>query len=316
MTAPSLDDVKAAARRIAGQVHRTPVLTSRALDAMAGAQLFFKCENLQRVGAFKIRGALNAVLSLTDAEAAPGVATHSSGNHAAAIALAARLRGVAAHIVMPRTAPAIKKAAVAGYGGRVVECEPTLADRDRVARRVLDETGASFVHPYDDDRVIAGQGTAALELLDEVPDLDLVLAPVSGGGLMSGTSIAGHGLRPQLRLIGVEPATCDDAQRSLQAGRLIRDGNGSSLCDGLLATLSERTFGILRQHLERVVTVRDAQAEQAVLLLLERMKLVVEPSGAVGLAAVLGGGVPDLAGRRVGIVLSGGNVELALRRGE
>lgn len=314
MATPTLDDVRRAAQRIAGHAHRTPVLRSRALDAMAGAQLYFKCENLQRVGAFKIRGALNAVLSLTDAEAAAGVATHSSGNHAAAIALAAQLRGIPAHIVMPRTAPAIKKAAVAGYGGRIVECEPTLEDRDRVARQVLDDTGACFVHPYDDDRVIAGQGTAALELLEEVPALDLLLAPVSGGGLMSGSCIAGHGLRPALRLIGVEPATCDDARRSLQAGRLIRDGNGPSLCDGLLATLSPRTFGILSGHVEEIVTVSDAQAVQAMQLLLQRMKLVVEPSGAVGLAAVLAGGIADLAGRRVGILLSGGNVELALQR--
>ncbi|MFH1809888.1 MAG: pyridoxal-phosphate dependent enzyme [Pseudomonadota bacterium] len=300
-----------AARQIAGLAHRTPVMTCQALDDRCGAQLFFKCENMQKVGAFKIRGALNAVLSLSPGEASRGVVTHSSGNHAAAIALAARMRGIPAHIVMPRTAPAIKKAAVAGYGGRIVECEPTLEARDEQAQRVQRDTGAAFIHPYDDDRVIAGQGTAALELLEQVPDLELVVVPVSGGGLMSGTCIACHGLDPAMRLVGVEPAQADDARRSLLAGTIVRDGIADSLCDGLLASLSERTFDILRAHVHTMVTVTEQQAVAAMFLHMERMKLVVEPSGAVGLAAALAGVIPDLAGRRVGILVSGGNVDLA-----
>jgi len=306
---PTLDDVRRAAARIAGQAHRTPVLSCRGLDEMAGAHLFFKCENLQRVGAFKFRGATNAVRSLGDEEAARGVATHSSGNHAAALALAARLRGVPAFVVMPRTAPAVKRAAVAGYGARIVPCEPTLAARESTLAEVVRDTGAAVVHPYNDPRVIAGQGTAALELLEEVPRLDVVMAPVGGGGLLSGTAIAARGLRPDVRVIGTEPAGADDACRSLAAGRILPSVDPRTVCDGLLTSLCPLTFAAIRAHVERIVTVADDAIVRAMRHVLERMKIVIEPSSAVPVAVALEKAV-DLRGLRVGIILSGGNVDL------
>jgi threonine dehydratase len=306
---PTLDDVRRAAARIHGHVHRTPVLTSRSLDQMAGAHLFFKCENLQRVGAFKLRGATNAVLSLGDEEAARGVATHSSGNHAAALALAARNRGVPAFVVMPRTAPAVKRAAVAGYGARIVTCEPTLAARESTLAEVVRDTGAAVVHPYNDPRVIAGQGTAALELLEEVPRLDVVMTPVGGGGLLSGTAITGRGWSPGVRVIGTEPAGADDACRSLAAGRILPSVNPQTVCDGLLTSLGELTFAVIRTHVERIVTVGDDAIVRAMRHVLERMKIVIEPSSAVPVAVALEHAV-DLRELRVGIVLSGGNVDL------
>jgi threonine dehydratase len=305
---PTLDDVRQAAARIAGQVHRTPVLTCRSLDEMAGAQLFFKCENLQRVGAFKLRGATNAVRSLGDAEAARGVATHSSGNHAAALALAARTRGVPAWVVMPRTAPAVKRAAVAGYGARIVTCAPTLAAREAALDEVVRESGAAVVHPYNDARVIAGQGTAALELLDEVPRLDVVMTPVGGGGLLSGTAIAARGLAPGIRVIGAEPVGADDACRSLAAGEILPSVNPRTVCDGLLTSLGSLTFAAIRAHVERIVTVDDEAIVRALRHVLERMKIVIEPSSAVPVAVALAH-VVDLRGLRVGIILSGGNVD-------
>ena len=310
MTLPvSIDDVLAAAERIRPHAHRTPVLTCATLDAMTGARLFFKCENLQKVGAFKFRGACNAVMALPDAEAARGVATHSSGNHAAALALAARLRGIAAHVVMPRTARAIKKAAVAGYGAAITECEPTLAAREAALAEVVAATGATVVHPYNDPRVIAGQGTAALELLAEVDALDVVLVPVGGGGLCSGTAVAVTELSPRTAVWGAEPAGADDARRSLAEGRIVPSVEPQTIADGLLTSLGEHTFAILRALAAGIVTVSEAAIVAAMRHMWERMKVLVEPSSAVPLAALLERRL-DVAGKRVGIIVSGGNVDL------
>ncbi|GIX48902.1 MAG: serine/threonine dehydratase [Candidatus Tectimicrobiota bacterium] len=306
---PTFADVERAAARIGPFAHRTPVWTCASLDRLSGARLFFKCENLQKAGAFKFRGACNAVMALPEAEARRGVATHSSGNHAAALALAARLRGIAAHVVMPASAPAVKKAAVAAYGGRIVFCAPTLEAREETLARVVAETGATFVHPYNDPLVIAGQGTAALELCQEVPHLDAVLVPVGGGGLASGTALAVAAVSPQTQVIGVEPATADDACRALQAGKLLPAGNPRTVADGLRTALGELTFALLRQHAVAVVTVSEAAIVDAMRHVWERLKLIIEPSAAVAVAALLAGAV-YLPGRRVGVILSGGNVDL------
>ena len=303
------DAVLAAAARIEGHVHRTPVLTCATLDRMAGASLFFKCENLQKVGAFKMRGAANAVLSLSPADAERGVATHSSGNHAQALACAARARGIPATIVMPSTAPEVKRAAVAGYGAAIVTCEPTLAAREAALREVVARTGATFIPPYDDDRIIAGQGTAALELADQAPGLDWVLCPVGGGGLLAGTAIAAQALVPGVRVVGAEPEGADDTARSLAGGRRVPAENPRSVCDGLLTSVGERNFVVIQRRVHAIWTVSDEAVVAAMRLLFERMKLVVEPSGAIGLAAALAH-AGDLAGARVGIILSGGNVDL------
>jgi threonine dehydratase len=307
--APTLEDVRAAAARIAGEAHRTPVHTSEGLDALVGMRLFFKCENLQKVGAFKYRGATNAVRSLTDDEAARGVLTHSSGNHAQALALAAKRRGVPAWVVMPTNAPGVKRRAVEGYGAEIVPCEPTLEAREAGAAEVQARTGATFVHPYDDPRIVAGQGTAALELLEDVPDLDAVIAPVGGGGLCSGTCIAVHGLSPRTRVYGSEPAAADDAARSLASGELIPVGAADTIADGLRTSLSPLTFGILRAHVAGIPTVTEDEIVSAMRAIWERLKLVVEPSAAVPLAA-LARLHPELAGKRLGVILSGGNVDL------
>ena len=310
MTLPvTIDDVLAADRRIRPHAHRTPVLTCASLDAMTGARLYFKCENLQKVGAFKFRGACNAVMALSSAGAALGVATHSSGNHAAALALAARLRGIAAHVVMPRTARAIKKAAVAGYGAAITECEPTLAAREAALAAVVAQTGATVVHPYNDPRVIAGQGTAALELLAEVDGLDMMLAPVGGGGLLSGTAVVAAELSPSTAMWGAEPAGADDAQRSLAEGRIVPSVNPQTIADGLLTSLGPNTFAILRALAAGIVTVSEAAIVTAMRHSWERMKVLVEPSSAVPLAALLEHRLA-VAGMRVGIIVSGGNVDL------
>jgi threonine dehydratase len=302
-------DVRAAAERIHSHAHRTPVLTCGALDGMAGARLFFKCENFQKVGAFKFRGACNAVLSLADKEAERGVATHSSGNHAAALSLAARLRGIPAHIVMPRTAPRVKRAAVEGYGGCIRFCEPTLEAREYTLAEVLAETGAVEIHPYNDPRVIAGQGTAALELLEEFDNLDIVIAPVGGGGLLSGTAISITAMAPRVKVMAGEPAVADDAYRSLQAGRIIPSVNPATVADGLRTSLGPNTFAIIRRRVERILRVEEDAIVAATRLVWERMKILIEPSSAVPLAAVLGN--PDIFyGRRVGVILSGGNADL------
>lgn len=306
---PGLPDIEAAAARIAPWVHRTPVARCRSLDAMAGCELHFKCEHLQKVGAFKFRGATNTVQSLTDAQVARGVATHSSGNHAQALALAARNRGVPAFIVMPANASPVKVAAVRGYGAEITACEPTLAARETTLEAVVARTGAHFVHPYDDHRVIAGAATAALELHQQVPGLELVLAPVGGGGLLAGTALATHHCAPACRVVGAEPAGADDACRSLAAGHIIPSVNPRTVADGLLTSLGQRNFPILQRHLEAIVTVDEEAIVAAMRLLWQRAKLLVEPSSAVPLAALLAGALP-VGGLRVGVVLSGGNVDL------
>jgi len=308
-TRPDLDTIRSAARRIESHIHRTPVLTCAALDHLTGASLFFKCENFQKVGAFKFRGACNVVFSLDDAAAERGVATHSSGNHAAALSLAARARGIDAHIVMPRTAPPVKRAAVEGYGGRIVLCEPTLAARESTARDVVGRTGATFVHPYNDYGIIAGQATAALELIEEVPDLDIVLAPVGGGGLLSGTALTVSALAPRARIVGGEPAGADDAFRSLRDGKIIPSVEPKTIADGLLTSLGELTFPILRDHVSEIVVVDDREIVDAMRLVWERMKIIIEPSAAVPLAAFRAIAERNPA-KRVGIIFSGGNVQL------
>jgi threonine dehydratase len=307
---PTIADIRAAAERIAPHVHRTPVATCAAIDAIAGAALHFKCEHLQKVGAFKARGATNAVFLLDEQTAAArGVCTHSSGNHAAALARAAAIRGIPAHIVMPSTAPPVKRAAVAGYGALITECEPTLEARESALAGVQERTGAIFVHPYDDPRVIAGQGTAALELLEQVPGLEVVLAPVGGGGLASGTTIAVRSSSSLIEVWGAEPAGADDAFRSLRDGRRYPSVDPATIADGLRTALSERTFRILSRGLAGIVTVDEPAIVRAMRLLWERAKLLVEPSAAVPLAAVLSGPA-RFRGRRIGIILSGGNVDL------
>ena len=309
--AVTIRDVREAAERLAGVAHRTPVLTCATLDRLAGRRLYFKCENLQRMGAFKFRGAWNSLAALDPTDAARGVVTHSSGNHAQALALAARLRGVPAHIVMPTSAPPVKRAAVAGYGAVIHDCEPTLAAREATAERVLAETGGVFIHPYNHPPIIAGQGTACLELLEEVPDLDAVIAPVGGGGLMSGTCIAARAHSPTIRLFGAEPAGADDAARSLAAGELIPQTGPDTIADGLLTSLGSLTWPILRDHLEAIDAVDDAAILDALRLAWERAKLLIEPSSAVPLAVVLAERFRALEGiGSVGIILSGGNADI------
>ncbi|HOX46610.1 MAG TPA: threonine/serine dehydratase [Myxococcota bacterium] len=311
MTSPRLpapEDVRQAAERLRGLVRRTPVLTSRTLDGWAGCQVFLKCENFQSVGAFKFRGATNAVRSLTDAQARRGVATHSSGNHAAALALAARQRGVPAYVVMPDNAPPVKRAAVAGYGATIQGCAPTLPAREAGLREVVERTGAEVVHPYDDARVIAGQGTAALELCEEAGPLDAVLVPVGGGGLASGTCLAAALAAPGTRVFGVEPALADDAARSLETGVLQPPRPPITVADGLRTALSERTFAILRARLAGMRTVSEQDIVGAMRRVWERLKILIEPSSAVPVAALLA--EPGAFGKRVGVILSGGNVDL------
>ena len=306
---PDFDSILTAAARIAPHVHPTPVLRARTLDAIAGCALHFKCENLQRSGSFKFRGASNAVFSLTDTEAARGVVTQSSGNHGAAIALACRERGIPATVVVPRGASRVKLAAMEAYGARIVTCEPTQASRDEVTARVLEETGAILVHPFNDPRVIAGQGTAALELLRDSPAIDTVVVPVSGGGLLSGTALAAHGVDPAIQVFGAEPAGASDAHDSLKLGERITGRVAKTVCDGLRSELGTLTFPLVREHVRDILLVEDRQTVDAMLLLWERMKLVIEPSAAVALAAVLAN-PEQFAGRKVGIVLSGGNIDL------
>ena len=303
----SADDVERAALRIAGEVHRTPVVTCRSLDLDVGAQVFMKCENFQRVGAFKFRGASNAIIALDEAVARRGVACHSSGNHAQAVALAARRRGIPATVVMPVNAPAVKRAAVEGYGARIVDCEPTPEARAAGVAEVVAATGAAEIHPFDNDFVIAGQGTAALELVSDVSGLDTVLAPVGGGGLLSGTSLAVSANRPEAAVFGAEPGVAPDAQRSLRTGRLDTATKGETIADGLRTHLSERTLAVIVANVADIVTVDEGAIISAMRFLWERTKLVVEPSGAVAVAALRAGLVP---GERIGVIISGGNVDL------
>lgn len=305
----SIQDIQQAAQRIKPYIHRTPMLTNESLNQQVGAQVFLKCENLQKVGAFKFRGASNAVWSLSEEEARGGVITHSSGNHAQALALAAQMRGVPAYIVMPSNAPQVKKNAVAGYGGQITFCEPTLSARESTMERIRLDTGATVVHPYNDERVIAGQGTATLELLEDVPDLDVILAPVGGGGLLSGTSIAATETRKGIRVIAGEPEMADDAFRSLQAGEVIPSLHPKTVADGLLTSLGTLTFPIIRERVEQIVTVSEAGIIVAMKFIWERAKIIIEPSSAVPIG-VLWEKKIDLSGLRVGVILSGGNVDL------
>ena len=306
---PNLNDVRDAQQRIAPHIHRTPVMTSESLNEISGATLFFKCENLQVTGSFKMRGATNAVFSLTPEEAARGVVTPSSGNHGAALSRAARSRGIPAWVIMPNNSPMVKRAAVEAYGGKITLCEPTIKSRQETAAAVQQSTGAILIHPYDNDLIIAGQGTAAAELLEEIPDLDLIIAPVSGGGLLSGTSIASKAIRPQIRVVGAEPKSADDAFQSLKAGHIVTLDSYDTIADGLRANLAPRTFAILSRLVDEISTVTEAEIIAAMKLLWERMKIVVEPSGAVSAAPVLNRRI-NAEGKRVGIILSGGNVDL------
>jgi threonine dehydratase len=308
-TGPNFEEVRSARQRIAPHVHRTPVMTSSSLDEMARARLFFKCECLQRSGSFKMRGASNAVFSLSEDEAARGVLTHSAGNHAAALARAARRRGIRSWIVMPSDSAEAKRRAVEAYGGQIRLCEPTLASREAAAAELLRQTGATFIHPYDNDRIIAGQATAAAELIEDVKDLDFMLAPVSGGGLLSGTGIATRALLPAARVMGCEPRNADDAARSLASGRLEPAANSRTIADGLRATLAPRTLAILQRVADGIAVVSEEEMVSAMRLLWERLKLVVEPSGAVAAAPALFRQI-RAEGKRIGIILSGGNVDL------
>lgn len=307
--AVTLQDIREAHARIRPFINLTPVMASETLDVKAGAKLFFKCENLQRTGAFKARGATNAVFSVSQAEAVRGVVTHSSGNHAAALARAAKLRGIPAYIVMPTNSPIAKRKSVHRYGGEIILCAPTLQARETTAQQVQNDIGAILVHPYNDLRVIAGQGTSALELLDAVPDLDIVLCPVGGGGQISGIATVIKTLQPHIQVIGVEPAGADDAQRSLKAGQIIPCEQPNTVADGLRVSLGDKTFAAIRRHVDEIVTVSEDSIIAAMRRIWAVMKLVVEPSGAVAYAAVVEGKL-RLKGRRVAIVLSGGNLDL------
>ncbi len=309
MYEPSIQDLREAHERIGSHIHRTPVMTCSTIDAICGAKIHFKCENLQKIGAFKIRGASNAVLCLDDEQAARGVVTHSSGNHGQALALAAQRRGIAAHVVMPTNTSQAKKDAVAGYGARVIECEPTLEDREQTLDRIVAETAATRVHPYNDPRVICGLGTAALELLEQVDDLDVVVAPIGGGGLISGTCIAISGRSPQTVVIGAEPKQADDAWQSMKAGKIIPVENPDTIADGLRTSLGDLTFPIIAKHVRGIITVSEEAIVAAMRLVWERMNLIVEPSAAVPLAAIQS--QPDLfKGKRIGVILTGGNADL------
>ncbi|QEH33591.1 L-threonine dehydratase catabolic TdcB [Aquisphaera giovannonii] len=304
-----LADVEAAATRLAPWAHRTPVLTSTTLNERSGLDVYLKCENFQRVGAFKFRGAMNALLQLDEERRFHGVVTHSSGNHAQALALAGRLLGVPVTIVMPRTAPAVKMAATEGYGARIVFCEPTLAAREAAVAAEMREHHLSLIHPYNDWDVIAGQGTAALELLDQVGRLDAVIVPVGGGGLASGTAIVAKGRAPAIHVIGAEPAAADDARRSLETGSIQPSGDPRTIADGLRTSLGARTFAVISRHVDEIVTATDDELIEATRFVWERLKIVIEPSSAVVVAPLLRGGL-SVPGERVGIILSGGNVDV------
>jgi len=317
---PSWESILAAHVRIAPRIHLTPVLTSSSLNAVTGAQLFFKCENLQKTGSFKIRGASNAILSMTNQEAAKGIVTQSSGNHGAAVACAAAWRGVPAWIVMPKNAPPVKVKAIESYGGKVVFCEPRVSARKATCDRVQAESGAHLVHPYDDDRIIAGQATAAKEFLEEIGDLDAVFAPVSGGGLLSGTCLGAKGIRAEVRVFGCEPERADDAYRSLTTGTLQSLDSSDTIADGLRASLAPRTFAILQRHVERILLVSEEEIISTARLVWERMKIIIEPSSAVAIAPLLRPGVlaslnlpkrADGAAPKLGVIFSGGNVDLS-----
>jgi len=309
MNIPTYKQVDKAHIRVRQYAHRTPILSSASINRITGAKLLFKCENFQKVGAFKFRGAINAVMSLSDGNAGRGVATHSSGNHAAALALAARKRGVDAYVVMPENAPDIKKKAVAGYGATIYFCKPTLNARESALAEVIAETGATEIHPYDNSEVISGQGTAAKELLEDEGDLDLVLAPVGGGGLLAGSALSVSHLSPGTKLIGCEPEGADDAYRSFLKGEIVPSNNPKTIADGLLTSLGNRNFAIIKEKVEQIVTVSEDSIVEAMRLVWERMKIVIEPSSAVPLGAILEGKI-DPRNQKIGIIISGGNLDL------
>ena len=309
MYIPTLEDMRTARARITPHIHVTPVLTSRMLDELSGAELFFKCENFQKAGAFKARGASNAVFGLSDEQAARGVATHSSGNHGTCLSYAAKQRGIPCTVVMPRTAPQAKKDAVMGYGGRVVECEPSTSSREAVFAEVVAETGAEFVHPYNDHRVIAGQATCSAELIEQVDGLDAVVAPIGGGGMVSGTCLTLSGLAPQIKIYAAEPEQADDAYRSFKAGHIIADDAPNTVADGLKVPLKELTWHFVQKHVTDILTVSEEEIVEAMKLIWKRLKIVMEPSSAVPLATILKN--PKIfAGKRVGVIVTGGNVDL------
>ncbi|MGB0409955.1 MAG: beta-hydroxyaspartate dehydratase BhcB [Pikeienuella sp.] len=313
MYIPTFEDMVAAHERIKPYIHRTPVLTSRFLNEMAGCEMFFKCENFQKAGAFKVRGACNAVFGLSDAEAQKGVCTHSSGNHALSLSYAAGRRGIPCHVVMPRTAPEAKKAAVRGYGGIITECEPSTSSREAVFAEVQAKTGGDFVHPYNDPRVIAGQGTCSRELLEQMEDhggnLDMVVAPIGGGGMISGTCLTLSNLAPDMQIIAAEPEQADDAARSFKAGHIIADDAPVTVADGLKVPLKDLTWHFVSNHVTDILTASEQEIIDAMILTWRHMKIVMEPSCAVPLATILKN--PDVfAGKRVGVVITGGNVDL------
>ena len=309
MYIPTFDDMLAAHDRIAPYIHRTPVLTSSFLNELTGAQLFFKCENLQKAGAFKVRGASNAVFSLSEAEAKLGVCTHSSGNHALSLSYAAGRRGIPCNVVMPRTAPQAKKDAVRGYGGMITECEPSTTSREAVFAEVQARTGGDFVHPYNDPRVIAGQGTCSRELMEQTDGLDMVVAPIGGGGMISGTCLTLSHLAPEVQIIAAEPDQADDAARSFRAGHIIADDAPDTIADGLKVPLKDLTWHFVSNHVSDVLTASEDQIVDAMKLTWKRMKIVMEASSAVPLATILAN-KDRFAGKRVGIIITGGNVDL------
>jgi threonine dehydratase len=308
MNLPQLSDIRNAHERIKPFIHRTPVMTSKLLDSFFNCGLYFKCENFQKVGAFKFRGAMNAVMSLPEEKRSKGVVTHSSGNHAAALALAASMNGIKAYIVMPENAPVVKKNAVTGYGAHITYCKPTLQAREETTQRIMDETGATLIHPYDNFNVICGQGTAALELLEEKDDLDVVIAPVGGGGLMSGTSTCVRGLSKNIQVIGAEPLNASDAFISFTTGVLTPSVNPSTCADGLLTSLSNLTFSVIQKNVNQIFTAREESIIECMLLIWERMKIIVEPSSATVLAVIKEN--PEFfRGKKAGLIISGGNVD-------
>lgn len=309
VSVPNLQTIREAHARIAPHIHRTPVLSSAILNEKVGAELFFKCENFQKVGAFKARGACNAVMSLSDVQARRGVVTHSSGNHGAALAWAARLRGIKATVVVPNNAPAPKKMAIAAYGANIVFCEPNVVARETATHKLIEEFGYELVHPFDDDRVIAGQGTAALELLATHPELDMVIAPLGGGGLLSGTSIAAKGIKPSIEVFGGEPRGADDGYRSFTSGKLVTEATPNTICDGLRTVLSPRTFGIIQQNVDGIGLATEENVIKAMRMSWELLKIIIEASCSPPLGAILEGSI-DVKGKRVGIILTGGNVDL------
>ena len=310
MDIPTLPDIQNAHSKIKDRIHRTPVLTNRQVNERTGSKVYFKCENFQRVGAFKFRGASNAIFSLSDEDSKNGVATHSSGNHAQAVALAARMRNIPAYIVMPENSPEVKKRAVDGYGAEITFCEPTQEARESTLQKVVEKTGATFIHPYNDSRIIAGQGTSALELLQDYPDLDIILVPVGGGGLASGTAIAASGIKPDVKVIGCEPEIADDAYLSLKTGELQPSKNTQTVADGLRTGLGELTFACLQKHLHSIVTVSEEEIISSMRFIWERMNIIIEASCAVPVAALINNKIDNASGKNIGIIITGGNVDL------